>query len=142
MDLYRRAMDVARHFDVTTPENAVVLYSVSFLPTKKNRELAFEYVKRNPGRMVIEHTDCGAKLVELGLCSSDSGLNPDEVSDIWGVASRRFISLASGNVTAFVEQADSRSVFCSMELPAILQNPNIMTINGEDKYKFAIKDGF
>lgn len=138
-NLYRKAIEVARTFDVQTPEDSAVLYSVSYLPTKENREKAFDYVKKNSGKMVIEYTDCGAKLVELGLSSSDSGFSDDEKADIWGIASKRFINSAKGGVIAFVNGADSRSVFCTQELPTILSNPNITTINGEDKYKFAEK---
>ena len=47
------------------------------------------------------------------------------------------IAKASGNITVFVDGADARSVFRSVELPAILQNPNIDSINGKDKNKFA-----
>lgn len=136
-DLYVKALNVARTYDVTTPINGVVLYSISFLPTKENREQAFNYVKDNSSKMVIEHTDCGAKLVELGLCSNDSGLSEEEVAEIWSIASKRFIASAQGEVFAFVENADSRSVFCRMELPNILTNPNIDKINGIDKFTFA-----
>ena len=47
------------------------------------------------------------------------------------------VDCASGNVTAFVDNADPRSVFRSEELPAILRNPKILTINGVDKFAFA-----
>lgn len=136
-DLYEKALKVARTYDVTTPANGAVLYSVSFLPTKENREQAFEYAKTHSSKMVIEHTDCGAKLVELGLCSNDSGLSDEEIAEIWSIASKRFISSASGEVIAFVNHADNRSVFCRMELPNILANPNLNKINGIDKYEFA-----
>ena len=33
MDLYKQAMTVAETFDVSSPENSVVLYSISYLPT-------------------------------------------------------------------------------------------------------------
>ena len=46
-------------------------------------------------------------------------------------------SEAKGEVTAFVNNADPRSVFCKMELPNILTNPNLTKINGMDKHEFA-----
>lgn len=137
--LYQKAIEAARTLDVQTPEDSVVVYSVSYLPSKENREKAFDYVTKNSGKMVIEYTDCGAKLVELGLSSSDSGFSDDEKADIWSIASKRFINSAKGEVVAFVKGADPRSVFCTQELPTILANPNITRINGEDKYKFAEK---
>lgn len=138
-NLYERAMKVAQTYDVSTPENGLVLYSVSFLPTKENRDKAFAYVKENPDKMVIEHTDCGAKLVELGLASADSGLTPEQVADIWAAASKRLINCAKGNVRAFVKNAHPRSVFRRMELPSILANPEIKKINSVNKKEFARK---
>ena len=37
------AVTVAQTFDVSTPKNGLVLYSVSFLPTKENRDKAFAF---------------------------------------------------------------------------------------------------
>ncbi len=138
-DLFLEGLKVAKTFDVSTPENALVTYSVTGQPSKVNREKAFAYVAANPGAMMIEHTPCGAKLIELGLQSSDSGINAENVMLIWKEASRRLIECASGNVTAFVENARPESVFCTMELPQMLANPKIKTINGEPKEQFAAR---
>lgn len=135
--LFSDALKIAKHYDVSTPENSLVIYSVSYQPTKENRDKAFQYVADNPGSMMIEHTPCGAKLVEIGMASSDSGLTEEEEVLVWKEASKRMIDEASGNVTAFVNNADKRSVFCSLELPAILQNPRIKTINNQDKIEFS-----
>ena len=136
-DLFAKALEVARSYNVQTPDNGIVLYSVSYQPTKENRDQALAYAARHPDKMVIEHTDCGAKLVEMGLLSSDSGLTPDEIAEVWSIASKRFISEAKGSVTAFVNNADPRSVFCRMELPNILTNPKLTSINGIEKHEFA-----
>lgn len=135
-DFFMRGMKIAHSLDVSTPENSVVIYSISFQPTRQNRDNAFAFVKSNPGAMMIEHTECGAKLVEMGF-ESCKMLGQEEIMTIWSEASRRFIMAASGNVTAFVDGADKRSVFRTVELPNILQNPKIRTINGEDKNLFA-----
>ena len=64
---------------------------------------------------------------------------PSEQIAVWKAASKRFIEAASGNVCAFVEKADRRSVFPFTELPTILQNERIRTVNGgRDKYEFAV----
>ena len=138
-ELFHKAFRVAQDYDVSTPENSIVLYSISYLPTKENRDKAFSYVKSHPNRMMIEHTDFGAKLVEMGLSSNDCGLSSDEIADIWSIASKRFIDAAKGDVVAFVNGADPRSVFRTQELPSILNNKHITTINGEDKFSFAKK---
>ena len=79
--------------------------------------------------------------MSLGLETGNDNPNP-ELLKIWATASRRFILAAAGNVTAFVENADKRSTFVSVELPLILQNDKIKLINGIDKYQFAAQFGF
>ena len=135
--LFLEGLKVAKTYDVCTPKDSLVVYSVSFLPNKKNRDDAFAYVNANRGKMMIEHTPCGAKLVEMGFASSDTGLNDDDVALIWKEASKRLIDEAAGNITAFVDNADPRSVFCSMELPALLGNSAVTMVNGIDKFEFA-----
>ena len=136
-ELFQKAFRIAQDYDVSTPKDSAVLYSVSYLPSKENRDNAVEYVRRHPGKMMIEHTDCGAKLVELGLSSSDCGLSHEEIADIWAIASKRFIEAATGDVIAFVKGADPRGVFRKQELPSMLENTNITSINGENKFNFA-----
>lgn len=135
-ELFAKAIQIAKTYDVSSKEDSVVVYSISFQKTKINREKAFEHVKAHPEKILIEHTECGAKLVELG-CESTTSLNQEETMMIWAEASRRFIASASGDVTAFVENADPRSVFFRIELPNILQNNKIKTINHVEKSKFA-----
>lgn len=130
-------MEVAQKFSVATPINGVVLYSVSFLPTQENKELAFAYLKEHPEAMMIDQTECGQELIKLGLLNSSEQLSAEQTATIWKVASKRMISEARGNVVAFVKDADIRSVFRSTELPEILNNPHIPTINGIDKHLFA-----
>ena len=131
-----KGLQIARSYDVSSKENSLVVYSISFQPTQINWEKAFNYIKNNPDKIMIEHTECGAKLVEMGF-ENIKTLNQEDIMTIWGEASRRFIAAASGNVTAFVEGADPRSVFITVELPNILQNKNIKTVNNIDKYEFA-----
>ena len=136
-DLFSEGLKAAKSLDVSTPPDSLVLYSITNQPTRENRDKAFAYVAEHPGKMMIEHTPCGAKLVELGFSSSDSGMSADDVALIWKEASKRMIEQASGDVTAFVNNADKDSVFLSLELPCILNNQQIPTINGEDKHRFA-----
>lgn len=127
---------IAQTYDVSSSVDAVVLFSISYQPTTENRDKAIEFVKNNPDKMLIEHTECGAKLVELGFEGINT-LNCEDIKTIWAIASRRFINDAKGNITAFVDNAHPQSVFVSVELPNILNNDNITTINGMDKKLFA-----
>lgn len=136
----KEAFEIAHNEDVSSAPDSLVLYSISYLPTKENRDKAFEFVKKHPNKMMIEHTACGAKLCELGLSASDDDKDIfDAIMNIWAIASRRFILQASGDVTAFVDGADTRSTFVQIELPNILKNPKILHINGIDKFEFAKK---
>ena len=137
MSLYSRALNIAQTYDVTTPKDSLVVYSISFLPTRENRDKAYEHIKKNKKKMMLEHTDAGAKLSELRLENSGHGLTYEQVFSIMGAASQRVIKQASGDITAFVDGADERSVFRCVELPNILANPDIKTINKIDKHKFA-----
>lgn len=138
-DFYDQALEVAKSFDVSTKPDSLVLYSVRFLPTKENKEQAFAYIQEHPESSIIEHTPCGIKMLSLGLEEGLCALSEEEIAYLWKVASKRFIEGASGNVIAFVKGADERSVFRSMELPTILVNDRIKTINGQDKFVFAKK---
>lgn len=134
---FLEAVNIAQTYDVSSPMNSVVLYSVSFLPTKQNKFNALDYIKNNKYKMLIDDTICGKKLIELGLDDGTSGLPDNEVREVWQVASKRFIMEAKGEVRAFVNGADPRSVFISVELPLLLQNPNITTINDIGKIEFS-----
>lgn len=140
-DLYDKAMKIAEAFDVSSNADCVVLYSISFLPTKENKDAAFEYIKNNPSSMMIDQTPCGNALNEvLGDGDGFDEHDKQKVAEIWTVASKRFIAQARGNITAFVKNADPRSVFRSVELPAIMRNTAIKTINGIDKNQFTFSD--
>ena len=134
--LLNEGLKVAQTYDVSSKEDSVVVYSISFQNNSLNRDKAFDFITKNPDKMLIEHTECGSKLVEMGFESVIS-LDHEDVMMIWAEASRRFIASAKGNITAFVDNAHPQSTFRSVELPNILKNENIKTINGLDKYKFA-----
>ena len=136
MNKLRLALQIAETEDVSTPPNSVVLYSISYLPTDKNKKDALKFIAEHKGCYMLDDTVCGKKLTNLGLETNKD--NPEaELMKIWAVASRRFIAAASGNITAFVDNADKRSTFVSVELPLILQNNKLKLINGIDKFLFA-----
>ena len=135
--LFDQAMNIALTYDVTTLKDKLVLYSISYLPTTENRDKAFNFVRQHSGSQTIENTPCGNKLIELDLSQPQHNLTSENIAQIWATASKRMIQKAQGHITAFVDGADPRSVFCQTELPAILENPDISTINNIDKHIFA-----
>ena len=134
--LINDAKNVANTFDVSTDKNCAVVYSVSYMPSEKNKELALAYLKNNKCAQILDDTPCGKALIDLGLHGKVNEI-ADEISNLWRIASTRFITKASGNIVAFVDGADERSTFYSVELKEILKNPSITKINGIDKHIFA-----
>ncbi len=130
------ARQIAVNEDVSTPPDSVVLYSISYQATDENKRKALRFLAEHSGFYTLDDTTCGKKLMALGLETGNDNPNP-ELLKIWATASRRFILAASGNITAFVDNADKRSTFVSVELPLILQNDKIKLINGTEKHKFA-----
>lgn len=129
---------IACDMDVSTDEDCAVFYSISFLPTTENRDKAYQYVKEHMGCKTLDDTPCGKTLCQKGY-QAPSNIASDALKEIWKIASERFVSEASGNIIAFVDGADARSTFCKVEIPAILENEKIKTINGIDKFEFLKK---
>ena len=115
-----QAYNIANNSDVSTPKDSVVLYSISYQSTDINKKNAIEYMRKNPHCYMLDDTECGRKLISLGL-ETGAQTPPEELMKIWRIASERFIMAASGNITAFVENADKRSTFLSVEL--LYSNP-------------------
>lgn len=130
----QQAVFIARTYDIITQPDTLVLFSTSFQNDETNKQLAFDYVKNHASSVTIEDTPCGKALKELNLFSPSSGLSKEEAYQIWGIASVRMVLKAKGNITAFIKNAHPLSTFCQYELPTILLNGDITTINGKDKF--------
>lgn len=130
-----QAFNIAQTYDVTTPKDGAVVYSVSFMPTDENKRAAERFVKEYSFAKMLDDTPCGKALIALGL---DGKVNEvgETITKIWRIASERYIKAASGNIHAFVEGADERSTFCTTELAEIMKNQNISQINGIEKESF------
>ena len=81
-DIYKQAIDVAKNDNINSLPDTVVLYSISFLPTTENKEKAFRYIDENSSAMTIEKTECGKRLLKLGL---DFDVLPDEDKAVAGL---------------------------------------------------------
>lgn len=138
MNKLEQAYEIARTADVSSPKDGAVLYSVSFLPSKENKIKAEQYLEKHKNCRTLDITECGKLLIELGL-ETNFKAPEEDLMKIWAIASERFIAAVSGNVKAFVDGADSRSTFRKIELPNLLKNDKVETINGEDKFVFAAK---
>ena len=130
------ALIIAKTYDVSTPKDGAVVYSVSFMPTDDNKKDAERFVKEHPTAKMLDDTPCGKALIALGL---DGKVNEvgEAITKIWHIASERYIKSASGNIHAFVDGADERSTFCTTELAEIIKNTKITHVNGIEKTIFA-----
>ena len=136
MDILAQAYEIAANADVSSAPDSVVLYSISYLPDKANKFQAYQYIETHKNSIMLDDTECGKALIDIGL-ETNFKAPEDKLMKIWAIASKRFIASASGNITAFVKHADKRSTFRRIELPEILKNKKIKTINGQDKFIFA-----
>ncbi len=134
--LLNKAWMIAEKESVSTPPGMAVVYSISYMPHSENRTLARAYTAAVEGAMLLDDTPCGKALVTLGLNGRVDEVAA-EITAVWKKASSRFIAAASGNIAAFVNGADERSTFCTVELHEIMANPRITHINGIEKSLFA-----
>ena len=134
--LIAKAKDIAETYDISTEPDGAVVYSVSFMPTDKNKKEAKAFVASNAHTKMLDDTPCGKALIALNLHGKVDEV-PEEITLVWRTASLRYIASASGNIHAFVDGADERSTFCTTELEAILKNPKITHINGAEKSLFS-----
>lgn len=134
-DKIAEAFEIAQSFAVSTEPDCAVVYSISYMPTSKNKTDALNYKSAHPNAKILDDTPCGQALIALGLDGRVDEVG-EQITNIWKIASTRFIKEASGNIRAFVTGADSRSTFCTTELPEIMNNPHITHINGQEKQVF------
>lgn len=81
------------------------------------------------GHVTIERVGDGKILDQAKL---DKRFREDRkyIDEIWEKASEKYAMSASGSVTCFVQREDARSVFRTIELPALLKNDKVTFING------------
>ena len=120
-------------FDVSCPHNGAVFYS--------NHRFDGGHLNRNSaddlGLTRLEQTDGGRWLQAQKTYESLETLDgqptlwtrPDADS-VWSEASTKFARSVSGNVTTRVIGAEPDTLFRSKELPALLENQKVTSING------------
>ena len=131
--IYARSMSIARAYPLGAPLDGITLYTISFQPTKANWEAAEHFLASSPGHSTIDHTAIGPRLIAEPLYDKAYGFTREQSYAPWFEASRRLLNAARGNVTAFVENANPNSTFVVVELPIIMANPAITTVNGVAK---------
>lgn len=114
---------IVKHGDFATPKDRAVFYSG---PGNRNRAL---HTAQNGG-VPIDATPGGTALNGENLYGEFSGFTNKEADMIWSQASEKFANGASGNITAFVRGASPDRLFGATELPLLLKNDKVLSING------------
>jgi hypothetical protein len=120
-------------FDVSSPHNGAIFYS-------NDREDQW-HLNRNSadelGLTRLEQTDGGQWLEAQKTYQSIETLDGQRTlwtkpnaDSVWSEASTKFARSASGNVTTRVIGAEQDTLFRSKELPALLENQKVGSING------------
>ena len=126
-------MQGAARFNVSSFNNKAVFYSGD---NDKNKARALAQKGLNP----IDRTFAGKKLAGIneryrqrfGLLEGDRRSNK-----VWTLASKRYAQNARGSVKTFVCGSRPNSVFRKTELPTLLKNQKVTSINGIDRNTLA-----
>lgn len=125
-------------FNARPPLGGAVFYSDD---SGWNRKDAENYAQRRSAlgapTKTLEQTAAGRWLEDQGLYELDSPIGPRDANYLWQRTSKRYAENAVGDARCFVTDSPARSVFRSVELPALLHNPNITALNGVPKQKLA-----
>lgn len=129
MDLiHEKALDIAMHTPLPDVADKFVFFS-----NQRNRTAAANFCRKNPDYITVMHTDAQKALDALPLFGKESPFTIEEGVDISAVLSARFAHQAHGNVMVFCDKVSDRSTFFTIELPILLQNDKVGTINGVPK---------
>ncbi|MFM7530743.1 MAG: hypothetical protein ACKO63_20045, partial [Nodosilinea sp.] len=114
-------------FDARTEHGKAVFYS-GVLPESQigNRKLAERFCA-DSGSCLIGNTIGGKWLQEI--TDRDINLSDKQTDSLWSAVSKKYAEQAVGDITAFVYGAEEKRIFYSAELPALLKNENITSIN-------------
>jgi hypothetical protein len=121
-----RAKNIVNDKSFSTKESKATFYS-----GPGNREKALADIKTR-GAEPIDITDGGRALDAENLYSKHNPLYA-EADEYWGAASEKYAKEANGNIIAHVDGASPHRVFAKKELPILLENDKVKSINGIDR---------
>lgn len=123
----------AERMDVSTPRDGANFYSgYDKAANKRMRSYAEDAVDGKTSK-ILEQTEAGKYMDDLGLYGRNKGLVSDTQADkIWARLSTRYGKAAEGDVTAYLHDADPERIYLHDELPALLKNKNVTSIRHVD----------
>ena len=132
--------ETAYRGNVSTEHNSAVVYAEDWLINEEhfdshNRQNAEEYAQKNHGTLLTQ-TEAYRIMRVIGFNYHD--LKSPDFNHYLDQMAKRFIQAASGNITAFADgYVDPHNRFSRIILPAIMENPQIVTVNGKTKDEYA-----
>lgn len=128
ISIQQQALDLANNAPAPDATHHYVFFS-----NQRNRKAAVDFCNKNPGYITVLHTEMHKALERLDLFGKDSTFSIEQAVDILAIVSARFAKHAAGNIIAFTDKVSDRSTFFTVELPILLNNENVTTINGAPK---------
>ncbi len=129
---YVAAMRVAKGLPADTPKDRLLITSLG-TDVPAVGPVSSTGAGGDRGLVRVEDTACGKALTEMNLYGENSALTRPLADRVWREVHRRVSEQARGDVTVLASGAHPRSDFARVELPALLANPEVSTINGGDK---------
>lgn len=129
---YFQALAIATTADVNVDQDRSVFFSGT-----RNRRKAVSFCRmqdtQNENFKTILDTQAWRKLVQHDFITRDSLFLSEDKFALRDIVCRRFSEQASGNVTAFINPQRPFGTFFRIELPILLANDKVQTINDEPK---------
>ncbi len=148
---------IVTQIDATIPENATLYLYSGQIGSEESMNIVRNIISTDPSAASIADTEVGILLdlegfqTELtGIILSDpsfEGTIDDalygsrdngvrQADGLWDIASANLADNASGNIQVIAPFTQADSVFAQTELPRLLENPDVTSINGVSKDDF------
>ncbi len=126
----QQAIEIAMNASVDVDADRAVFFS-----GQKNRREAMRFCRehQDEGFSTLLNTDAHRELAEIPIFGKNSPFSVEEAVDLTAIASARYAQGVEGEVQVFSHKVSERSIFYTIELPALLLNEKVDFINGEDK---------
>ena len=133
----------ASHMDVSTAPNTATFYSGGrVVPTGVMGQTEFvsarsyaESAVANSNLTTLEQTPGGGVLDKVDVFrSSDPLLNDEDATNLWSTASQRYAQGANGDVTAYVGNPRSTSIYNTVERPSLDEGINSGRVTSIQEY--------
>ena len=130
--LIAKGLEVALYGDTSSDQDKAVFFSGA-----DEKRQAADFCRKNPGYKHVCMTEALHQFDDLKLFGRGSPLTIKEIYDLGDIISERFAQEASGNVTIFIgPKCKPHGTFMRVELPAIMSNEAVLTINGNPKQNY------